>query len=422
MSWLAFQDPSMQDSLSSTSSSGDSPTLSDCRLGGTSRQPQKPIPRKGHTKSRRGCFNCKRRRIKCNEKHPDCHHCVKAGLQCAYPVNIIQSMQRSPVSPRPHEVVCWRSTPGTFSMSDMRLFHHFLITAYPHLPVGGDRIWVDLIPTFAHNYEYVIHSILALAASHLDAVSNAGVAEQAIQHRILAVKSLKKALSVPPRTRCERDARMAAAIALAFQSSHLQDGLAEYLTMVRGCNLIAGDEGFASPDSVFHTFSEDTHLETIKHRIATNPQLNHINHADLDLATLSLHSVKHLAMSDTERTYHDLLAQTISSAYANPAEAYTTFVATHNTPSKWTHDEFQTFIDPDNSVALILLAHFIAIQATLTPILYLERVGFRGIEAPTAVLGWIEGIYGSVPMHLRGCVEWPRRVARYPCLRFLGQG
>jgi hypothetical protein len=36
-------------------------------------------------------------------------------------------------------------------MADMRLFHHFLITAYPHLPVGADKIWVTVIPSFAHN-------------------------------------------------------------------------------------------------------------------------------------------------------------------------------------------------------------------------------------------------------------------------------
>jgi hypothetical protein len=45
---------------------------------------------------------------------------------------------------------------------------------------------------------------------------------------------------------------MAAALALAFQSSHLQDGMAEFLTMVRGCNLIAGDEALMDPDSAFH--------------------------------------------------------------------------------------------------------------------------------------------------------------------------
>lgn len=45
---------------------------------------------------------------------------------------------------------------------------------------------------------------------------------------------------------------MAAALALAFQSTHLQDGMAEFLTMVRGCNLIAEDEMSLDQDSVFH--------------------------------------------------------------------------------------------------------------------------------------------------------------------------
>ncbi|KAF2625349.1 hypothetical protein BU25DRAFT_412779 [Macroventuria anomochaeta] len=418
---------SMQDS---SSTSSDSPTASDYKPDNRTSQPRKPIPRKGHTKSRRGCFNCKRRRIKCNEKHPECNHCVKAGLQCNYPANIIQLTQRSTSPPHPQEAVNLRSTPGTFTMADMRLFHHFLITAYPHLPVGADKIWITVIPSFAHNYEYLIHSILALAASHLDAVSNTSAAEQAIQHRILAVKSLNEALSVPPKSRSEQDARMAAALALAFQSSHLQDGLAEFLTMVRGCNLIASGETSVGSDSAFNVspsssitmaFSEDGHLQHMKTRIGTSPQYNCVNHEDLDLAALSLRSIQYLNMSSFETTYWGALDVTVQNAYDRPIEAYTSFVTLYNIPSRWTHDEFQAFIDPNNSVAQILQAHFIAVQAILTPILYLERVGFEGIDAPTAVMSWIEGIYRNVPHHLRHHVEWPRQVSQYPFIRFLGQ-
>ncbi|KID83901.1 C6 transcription factor [Metarhizium guizhouense ARSEF 977] len=49
-----------------------------------SAQKQRP-ERRGHTKSRRGCYNCKRRRIKCQETRPACGHCVKTGLKCEYP-------------------------------------------------------------------------------------------------------------------------------------------------------------------------------------------------------------------------------------------------------------------------------------------------------------------------------------------------
>lgn len=106
---MISRDSSMHDS-----SSSDSPTMSDGRRESATPLPRKPVPRKGHTKSRRGCFNCKRRRIKCSETHPECNHCIKAGLHCEYPANIIQATQRSATSPHPQEVGNLRSTPGMF--------------------------------------------------------------------------------------------------------------------------------------------------------------------------------------------------------------------------------------------------------------------------------------------------------------------
>ncbi|KAK9328017.1 hypothetical protein V1520DRAFT_347203 [Lipomyces starkeyi] len=41
-------------------------------------------PRKSHIKSRKGCGNCKRRRIKCDEEHPQCFNCLKHGVDCDY--------------------------------------------------------------------------------------------------------------------------------------------------------------------------------------------------------------------------------------------------------------------------------------------------------------------------------------------------
>lgn len=150
-------------------------------------------------------------------------------------------------------------------------------------------------------------------------------------------------------------------------------------------------------------------------------QYNCVNHEDLDLAALSLRSIEYINMSSFEQTYWAALTTTVQQAYDRPIEAYTSFVTLYNIPSRWTHEEFQAFVDPSNSVAQILQAHFIAVQAILTPILYLERVGFEGVNAPTAVMSWIEGIYRNVPHHLRHHVEWPRQVSRYPFMRFLGQ-
>lgn len=124
------------------------------------RTKRRPIPRKGHTKSRRGCFNCKRRKIKCQEERPECGHCKKSGLKCEYPMRHQWAHERSnemsdqaleQVVQRPAQLVVQISdNHGTFSLSDMKLFHHFLIAAYPHLPLGFEKAWTTEFPSVAH--------------------------------------------------------------------------------------------------------------------------------------------------------------------------------------------------------------------------------------------------------------------------------
>lgn len=75
----------------------------------------------------------------------------------------------------------------------------------------------------------------------VDAASDTAPAEPAICHQMTTTKSLHDALSTPPKSRNEQDTRSAAALALLLPPSHLQNGLTEFLTMVRGCSLIASD-------------------------------------------------------------------------------------------------------------------------------------------------------------------------------------
>lgn len=46
------------------------------------------------------------------------------------------------ILPSPTNVL--RSTPTTFTMDDMRFFSHFLLSAYPSLPLKGNEIWMDI--------------------------------------------------------------------------------------------------------------------------------------------------------------------------------------------------------------------------------------------------------------------------------------
>ena len=102
---------------------------------------RKPIPRKGHSKSRRGCKTCKSRKVKCDENRPGCNHCKRLNLDCEYSSTTSKELG----SPSP----ALQSTPTIFTMEDLRFFHHFLLTAYPPLPLKGDAIWRD-VASMAH--------------------------------------------------------------------------------------------------------------------------------------------------------------------------------------------------------------------------------------------------------------------------------
>lgn len=66
--------------------------------------------RRAHQKSRRGCGNCKLRRVKCDETQPRCNKCTSFGVSCSYDGTpdelqlamkgsfVIEAPQRSPVS------------------------------------------------------------------------------------------------------------------------------------------------------------------------------------------------------------------------------------------------------------------------------------------------------------------------------------
>lgn len=98
-------------------------------------------PRKGHTKSRNGCINCKRRRVKCPETLPECENCRRLGMKCEYSTRRI--MMDAPSRPL-------QSTPTQFTMDDLRLYQHFIFHAYPPMPLNGEPVWKE-VAAMSHN-------------------------------------------------------------------------------------------------------------------------------------------------------------------------------------------------------------------------------------------------------------------------------
>lgn len=80
--------------------------------------------------------------------------------------------------------------------------------------------------------------MLALGASHLNLILKGIYTQNAIKHRIAAIEGLNKFLSNAHLSSHNADAAFATTLILAFQSTHMLEGMAEFLTMVRGCKYL----------------------------------------------------------------------------------------------------------------------------------------------------------------------------------------
>jgi hypothetical protein len=176
--------------------------------------------RRAHRKSRSGCTECKRRRIKvgsprnlalsssslieiqCDEESP-CRQCVRHGKACVYlpanaaqpttaaqpitvtqPIssqsicsptasasspNTLENVSQSTISPPPFETSNTTLPNSVFDLRDMALLHHWSLTTSVSIisTPSLDHYWQTLIPQVAFRHSYVMHSILSLTALHI---------------------------------------------------------------------------------------------------------------------------------------------------------------------------------------------------------------------------------------------------------------
>lgn len=97
-----------------------------------------PGSRRGHIKSRLGCFSCKRRRVKCNELRPSCTSCHRLGLRCEYSTQAVTNSTEAGTSVA-------ATTPQAplsgLALEDLRFYHQFLTVAYPAIPLKAGAAW-----------------------------------------------------------------------------------------------------------------------------------------------------------------------------------------------------------------------------------------------------------------------------------------
>jgi hypothetical protein len=90
---------------------------------------------------------------------------------------------------------------------------------------------------------------------------------------------------------------------------------------------------------------------------------------------------------------------------------YFKFIHLYKDLSNLDNVSFKDLTDPANHVSKILIAHFLAIQLAMLPIMAREWEGRIRATPIRPSLDWISSISSSVPPHMRPSVEWPKAIA-----------
>uniref|UniRef100_A0A060T8C9 ARAD1D02662p n=1 Tax=Blastobotrys adeninivorans TaxID=409370 RepID=A0A060T8C9_BLAAD len=194
--------------------------------------PQKIQSRRSHKKSRLGCLNCKRRRIKCDESRPQCTNCIRHSITCDY-LQVSQagssatSLSVSPESEFDNGSVsrvnspAWNgedsvqspslaldSASSRFDYLDLDLYQHYIAFTSSLMDTDEQSVhrWRFDMPAMASFFPFIYHLMLALSGLHKAQMTKQNVAllrERAHQHYNTGVRGLSALLPTANDDNCE---------------------------------------------------------------------------------------------------------------------------------------------------------------------------------------------------------------------------
>lgn len=151
-----------------------------------------------------------------------------------------------------------------------------------------------------------MHAILGFAASELTR-TDSSLVTAAMNHRIKAIRAIKKRLTEASRagtTHEEANALVATCFALTFQSVSLDDGLAEYMTFIRGILIIGVQMMFKGIKPVFQTLFDDRQNELVTPLMQDLPL---IQRGWADAAVEAISNLRPLCVDAVEVEYYNQL-------------------------------------------------------------------------------------------------------------------
>ncbi|KUI53102.1 hypothetical protein VP1G_00339 [Cytospora mali] len=310
-------------------------------------------------------------------------------------------------SPLPSPSRPLQTTPKTFSMEDLHFFQHFLFQAYPPMPLGNELLWKDMA-AMSHSFDFLVHAMLGAAASHLSLISSGDYVRQALAHRVASIQALNSALSKPAGSASEADARFATVFLLYHQSCYMPDGMYDFISMLRGCYLVADISG--------QTWSPSLELQSHQTEVTfRNAGDNDDAHTLLDRTYVegfldSMQRLAPLCTTTEEVKYHTAIINAVKRAALSAVDAYIELGGLYILLGSASASEFHVFADPSNHVGQLLLAHFFLIECVVQASVLKPIKGSTPRRWDVTAI-WVKVIAQTLPVEYREYIRWPMDVA-----------
>ncbi|KFY49948.1 hypothetical protein V496_09694 [Pseudogymnoascus sp. VKM F-4515 (FW-2607)] len=290
---------------------------------------------------------------------------------------------------------------------------HCHVGIFPMAPIRrrdrNDNIWISYVTPISHQCDFLMHAILALSASHLEKLSKSGLTKVAQAHRLAAITGLNSHLDKPLKTAADGDAVIATCFALLMQSWYMDDGLESFLVMTRSCEIITKHVRDQKLDAILAR-DDCSRVENMR------PRLNGAPSYDLDFLSVASQSVNDVGLLCEEGYQWKLLTslqECVASLAKSHMEAYMSHLNIESVLVSMDHEELLQLIDPQNVTSQLLLAHMVAVQLILRPIVCRERKQYTVTMFSIRMSRWIDMIYDNVGTGYEGFLAWPLLVSQY---------
>lgn len=160
---------------------------------------------------------------------------------------------------------------------------------------------------------------------------------------------------------------LAMCYALTLQSSHMTDGLGDFLFMIRGCALVTKQIASGSKLRTVFCLDPSSHIEQMLLQL---PARSTLKPCSLDRGISCLESLQRFVMNKSHYRFANAILKTlVALQYSTAQTAYLTFLEIYSTIYSMDEQDFQQFIAPENSLGQVILNYFSAVLVVMQPYL-----------------------------------------------------